>query len=54
VGWRGPGWGWRRAGWGWGGLGWAGVGLLGVGIPVAYSCWRWVPTSWGAARIWVC
>jgi hypothetical protein len=51
-GWRGPGWGWRRAGWGWGG--WGGIGLVGIGIPVAYSCWRWVPTSWGAARIWVC
>jgi hypothetical protein len=35
-------------------VGWAGVGLLGVGIPVAYSCWRWVPTSWGSARVWVC
>jgi hypothetical protein len=50
VGWRGPGWGWRRAGWGWGGWGWGGVGLVGVGI----SCWRWVPTGWGAARVWVC
>ncbi len=19
-----------------------------------YSCWRWVPTRWGYARIWVC
>src|SRR5882724_10463995 len=54
LGWRGPGWGWRRAGWGWGGWGWGGVGLLGVGIPVAYSCWRWVPTGWGSARVWVC
>jgi len=54
-GWRGArvaGWGWRRAGWGWGG--WGGVGLLGVGIPVAYGCWRWVPTGWGSARVWVC
>ena len=48
----GPGWGWRRAGWGWGG--WGGLGLVGIGIPVVYSCWRWVPTSGGSARVWVC
>src|SRR5689334_7934669 len=50
-GWRGRGWGWRRAGWGWG---WGGLGFAAVGIPVAYSCWRWVPTGWGPARVWVC
>ena len=52
------GWGWRRpvwgAGWGWGapGWGWGGVGL-GV-VAVGVSCWRWVPTVWGPARVWVC
>jgi hypothetical protein len=35
---------------GWGGWGWGGVGLVGVGI----RCWRWVPTGWGLARVWVC
>jgi hypothetical protein len=19
-----------------------------------YSCWRWVPTHWGARRVWAC
>jgi hypothetical protein len=57
-GWRGPGWGARRVGWGWGGpgLGWGGIGWAGAPVvaSVGFSCWRWVPTGWGLARVWVC
>jgi len=49
-GWRRPGWGWRGPGWGWGGIGFVGAPVFGLGI----SCWRWVPTAWGPARVWVC
>ena len=59
-GWRGPGWGWG-GGWGWRGAGWGpgwGWGVAAapivVGVPVVVSCWRWVPTVWGPARVWVC
>ena len=39
----------------WGGVGWGGVGFVGAPI-FAYgvSCWRWAPTVWGPARVWVC
>jgi len=55
-GWGGAGWGWRRPGWGWRGPGWgwgAGVGFVGAPI-LGVSCWRWAPTVWGPARVWVC
>jgi hypothetical protein len=51
-GWRRPGWGWGGPGWGWGGPGW-GWGGGGV-VVVSVSCWRWVPTVWGPARVWIC
>jgi hypothetical protein len=64
VPWGGPGWGagpigggvWRGGGWGGPGLGWGGIGWAGAPIiaPVGFNCWRWVPTGWGLARVWVC
>jgi hypothetical protein len=23
-------------------------------LPLAYSCWRWVPGPFGPAQVWVC
>ena len=45
-------WNYNYGGWGWGGWGWGSRAF--AGIPVTYSCWRWVPTAWGSARVWVC